>query len=87
MTETEQQPSTIPWVRFREEILTAREVSHKAVIDALRRFVDAHPVISRRPRLRAIIEARLQLREDLVSARLQFRRAVLHGVGQLVSGA
>ncbi|MGA7054734.1 MAG: hypothetical protein WBZ37_26390 [Mycobacterium sp.] len=40
MTEIEQQPSTIPWVRFREDMLTAREVRHTAAIDAVRRFVD-----------------------------------------------
>jgi len=54
---------------------------------AARRFVDVHPVVSRLPRVKAIIDARLQLREDLLSARFQFRRAVVHGVGQLVSGA
>ena len=53
----------------------------------MRRFVDVHPVISRLPRVKAVIDARLQLREDLVSARFQFRRAVVRSVGQLVSGA
>jgi hypothetical protein len=87
MTEIQQQPGTLPWVQFRENILTARETHHKAAIDAVRRFVDVHPVVSRLPRVKAVIGARLQLREDLVSARFQFRRAVVRGVGQLVSGA
>ena len=83
-----QQPGTLPWVQFRENMLTARETHHKAAIDAVRRFVDVHPVVSRLPRVMAVIDARLQLREDhLVSARFQFRRAVVRGVGQLVSGA
>jgi hypothetical protein len=86
MTEIEQ-PSTLPWVRFREDVLTAREECHKAAINAVRRFVDVHPIISRRPRLKAIVEARLQLREDLISARFQLRRAVVHSVGQLITSA
>ncbi len=40
MTELEQQPRTIPWLRFRKDMLTAREVRHTATIDAVRRFVD-----------------------------------------------
>jgi hypothetical protein len=43
-------------------------------------------VISRLPWVKAVIDARLQLREDLLSARFQFRRAVVRSVGQLVSG-
>ncbi len=85
MTEPQQQPSDLRWVQFRDEILTAREVRRRAAIDAARRFVDLHPMISRRPRLRAAVEARLQLREDLVSARFDFRRAVLRSAGQLAS--
>jgi hypothetical protein len=87
MTEVKKQPGTLPWLQFREDMLTARETRHKAAIDAVRRFVDAHPVVSRLPRVKAVIDARLQLREDLVSARFQFRRAVVRGLGQLVSGA
>ena len=87
MTEKQEQPRVLPWVEFRENVLTAREAHHKAVIDAVRRFVDVHPVVSRLPRVKAVIDARLQLREDLVSARFQFGRAVVRSVGQLVSGA
>jgi hypothetical protein len=85
MTEAPQQASLLPWAQFREDMLTAREVRRKAAIDAVRRFVDHNPVISRRPRRKAIIEARLQLHEDLVSARFQFRRAVVRSVNQLVA--
>lgn len=87
MTEIQHQPATLPWVQFRENMLTARETQRKAAIDAVRRFVDVHPVVSRLPRFKAVIDARLQLREDLVSARFQFHRAVLRNVNQLVSGA
>ena len=83
--EVEGQASTLPWAQFREDVLTSREVRRKAAIDAVRRFVDHNPVISRRPRCKAIIEARLQLREDLVSARFQFRRALVLSVSQLAS--
>ena len=82
-----QQPATLPWVQFRENMLTARETQVKAVIGAVRRFVDAHPVVSRLPVAKAVIDARLRLHEDLVSARFQFHRAVVRNVGQLVSGA
>jgi hypothetical protein len=87
MTEVKKQAGTLPWLQFREDMLTARETHHKAAIDAVRRFVDVHPVVSRLPWIKTVIDARLQLREDLVSARFQFRRAVVRSVGQLVSGA
>jgi hypothetical protein len=87
MAEKQQQAdTTLPWVQFRENMLTARETQVKAVIGAVRRFVDAHPVISRLPVAKAVIDARLQLREDLVSARFQFHRAAVRSVGQLISG-
>lgn len=85
MAETQQQPSLLPWAQFHEDMLTSREVRRKAAIEAVRRFVDHNPMINRRPRRKAIIEARLQLREDLVSARFQFRRAVVRNVSQLVT--
>jgi len=87
MTEKQQQPGTLPWVQFRENMLTARETHRKAAIDAVRRFVAVHPVVARLPWVKAVIDARLQLREDLVSARFEFYRAVVRSVGQLVSGA
>ena len=83
----QQQPGTLPWVQFRENMLTARETYLKAAIDAVRQFVDVHPVVSRLAWVKAVIDARLQLHEDLVSAGFQFRRAVVRSVGQLVSGA
>ena len=85
MAEPKQNLDLLPWARFHEEMLTAREVRRKAAIDAVRRFVDQNPIISRHPRRKAIIEARLQLREDLVSARFQFRRAVVRNINQLVA--
>lgn len=84
---TQQEPSTLtlPWAQFRYDMLTSREVRRKNAIDAVRRFVDNNPMISRYPRRKAVIEARLQLREDLVSARFQFRRAVVRNLSELVS--
>ena len=38
MTEVQQQPGTLPWVQFRENMLTARESHRKAAIDAVRRL-------------------------------------------------
>jgi hypothetical protein len=87
MAEKQQQASPLPWVQFREDMLTARETQVKAAISAVRRFVDAHPVVSRLPVAKAVIDARLQLREDLVTARFQFHRAAVRNIGQLISGA
>jgi hypothetical protein len=93
MAENQQQPSTpaiqeqpglLPWAQFREDMLTSREVLRKAVIDGVRLFVNSNPMISRRPRRKAVIEARLQLREDLLSARFQFRRAMVRNLNRLV---
>lgn len=88
MTELQphEQPADLPWAQFRQDMLTARETRRKAALDAVRRFADAHPFVSRRPRIKAVIDARLQLREDLVSARFQFRRTVVGNLGRLASG-
>jgi hypothetical protein len=80
----EEQPSLLPWAQFRDDMLMSREVRRKAAIDAVRRFVSSNPMISQRPLRKAVIEARLQLREDLVSARFQFRRAVVRNLNRLV---
>ncbi len=79
-----EQPSLLPWAQFRDDMLTSREVRRKAAIDAVRRFVNSNPMISQHPRRKAVIEARLQLREDLVSARFQFRRAVVRNLNRLL---
>jgi hypothetical protein len=34
MSEIDQPPSTLPWAQFRDQLLTAREVRRKAVIEA-----------------------------------------------------
>jgi hypothetical protein len=80
----QEHPSLLPWAQFRDDMLTSREVLCKATIDAVRRFINSNPMISRRPRRKAVIEARLQLHEDLVSARFQFRRAVVRNLNRLV---
>lgn len=79
------QPGLLPWVQFRQDLLAARETRRKAAIEAVRRFVDAHPGFERLPRRRARIRARLQFREDLLSARFEFRRAALQSIGRLTS--
>ena len=78
------EPRLLPWAKFRDDMLTSRELRRKATIEAIRRFANSNPIISRHPRRKAVIEARLQLREDLVSARFQFRRAVVHNVNRLL---
>ena len=80
----QEQPTLLPWAQFRDDMLTSRELRRKAAIDAVRRFVDSNPMITRHPRRKAIVEARLQLREDLVSARFQFRRAVVRNLNRLL---
>jgi hypothetical protein len=80
----QEQPTLLPWAQFRDDMLTSREVRRKAAIDAVRRFVDSNPMITRHPRRKAVIEARLQLREDLLSARFQFRRAVVRNLNRLL---
>lgn len=81
---SQEQPTLLPWAQFRDDMLTSREVRRKAAIDAVRRFVDSNPMISRHPRRKAVIEARLQLREHLLSARFQLRRAVVHNLNRLL---
>lgn len=84
MTETTQ-PALPRWAQFWDDVLTAREVRRKSAIDAVRRFVELNPLISDRSRRKAVIEARLQLAEELVSARIEFRRAVVRSAAQVAA--
>jgi len=88
MSETEpllEQPAVLPWVQFREDVLTARELRLKSAIAAVRRLIEAHPLVRRRPGRATRIQARLQLREDLITARFQFRRDILRSLSRLTS--
>ena len=76
MTEKQQQPGILPWVQFRENMLTARETHLKAGIDAVRRFVDVHPVVSRLPWVKAVIDA--QASKDQAKTFATLRTAAGH---------
>jgi hypothetical protein len=64
-----------------DHLVTAHEERHKAVLGAIRRFVEGHTfLLGDDSRRKARILARLDLRTDLVTARSDFRRGVARGI-------
>jgi hypothetical protein len=73
------------WAELSDEVLESVEVSRKQAIDAVRKFVDQVggelPDESRR---KNVIEAALDLTEELVTGRIEFVRSVVRSAGQAV---
>lgn len=74
------------WAELSDEMLESVEAGRKRAIEALRKFVDevstALPDQSRR---KTIIDAALDLSEELVTARIEFLRSVVRSAGEAMS--
>lgn len=86
MTEVPPQETMPRWALFADDVLTFAEARRKAAIAAVRKFVgEVNPVLSDRSRRKSVIESRLALAEELVTARIAFRRSVVRRAGQLTA--
>ena len=74
------------WAELSDEVLESVEARRKQAIEAIRKFVDqvgtAVPDQSRR---KNVIDAALDLTEELVTARIEFLRSVVRSAGQAMS--
>ena len=75
------------WAELSDDVLESVEASRKQAIDAVRKFVDQVgrdlPDESGR---KNVIDAALDLTEELVTGRIEFFRSVVRSAGQAVGG-
>ncbi|MGO9509427.1 MAG: hypothetical protein ACLPXZ_19555 [Mycobacterium sp.] len=85
MTEAPQK-SEPRWAELSDDVLESVETGRKQTIDAVRKFVDqiSH-VVPEQPRRQTVVDAALDLAEELVTARIEFFRSVVRSAGEAVS--
>ena len=75
------------WAELSDDVLESVEASRKQAMDAVHKFVDQVsgdlPDASRR---KNVIDAALDLTEELVTGRIEFVRGVVRSAGQAVGG-
>ncbi|MGB5112248.1 MAG: hypothetical protein WBO08_11820 [Mycobacterium sp.] len=85
MTETPQK-NVAGWAEMSDDVLESVEAGRTTAIEAVRKFVDAvTPVLADQSRRKTVIDAALDLAEELVAARIEFLRAVVRSAGQTLS--
>jgi hypothetical protein len=80
------QKSEPRWAELSEEVLESVETGRKQAMEAVRKFVDqVGPVLPEESRRKAVVEAALDLADDLVTARMEFFRSVVRSAGETLS--
>jgi len=73
------------WAELSDEVLESVEASRKQAIDAIRKFVDqVNGEVPDESRRKNVIDAALDLTEELVTGRIEFFRRVVRSAGQAV---
>jgi hypothetical protein len=74
------------WAEVSDDVLESLESSRKQAIEAVRTFVDQiSPVLPEQSRRKTVIEAALNLAEELGAARIEFFRSVVHSAGEAMN--
>ncbi|HTX95405.1 MAG TPA: hypothetical protein VME67_11470 [Mycobacterium sp.] len=74
------------WAELSDEVLESVEGGRKQAIEAVRKFVDQiSPVLPEQSRRKTVVDAALDLADELVAARIEFFRKVVRSAGQAVS--
>lgn len=85
MPETAQK-STPAWAELSDDVLESVETGRKGAIEAVRKFADeVTPVLADQSRRRTVIDAALDMAEELLTARIEFPRSVVRSAGQTLS--
>ncbi|MEY8016964.1 hypothetical protein [Mycobacterium servetii] len=85
MTQTPEK-SEPRWAEVSDDVLESLEAGRKQAIDAVRRFVDQiSPVLPEQSRRKTVIDAALNLAEELGTARIEFIRSVVHSAGEAMN--
>lgn len=71
------------WAELSDDILESVDAGRKKAIDAVRKFVDeVSPAITDQSRRKTVVDAALDLAEELLTARIEFLRSVVRSAGQ-----
>jgi len=82
MTQT---PTESRWAELSDDVLESVEASRKQAVDAVRKFVDqVRGDLPDESRRKNVIDAALDLTEELVTGRIEFFRSVVKSAGQAV---
>ncbi len=74
------------WAELSDEVLESVEAGRKQAIEAVRKFVDqVGAQIPDQSRRKTVIDAALELAEELVTARIEFFRSVIRSAGEAMS--
>ena len=85
MTEAPEK-STPRWAELSDEVLESVENGRKQAIEAVRKFVDQiTPVLPEQSRRKTVVDAALDLTDELVTARMEFFRKVVRSAGEATS--
>jgi hypothetical protein len=85
MTQTPQK--TEPrWAELSDDVLESIETGREKAIEAVRKFVDEiSPALADNTRRKLVIDASLDLAEELVAAQIELLRSVVRSAGQTLS--
>ena len=73
------------WAELSDEVLESVESGRKQAIEAVRKFVDQiGPVLPDQTRRKTVVDAALDMADDLVTARMEFFRSVVRSAGDAV---
>jgi hypothetical protein len=74
------------WAELSDDILESVEAGRKKALDAVRKFVDeVNPAVTDQSRRKKVVDAALDLAEELLTARIEFLRTVVRSAGQTFS--
>ena len=74
------------WAELSDDVLESVETGRKQAIESVRKFVDQiTPVLPEQSRRKTVVDAALDLADDLVTARMKFFRKVVRSAGEATS--
>jgi len=74
------------WAELSDEVLESVEAGRKQAIEAIRKFVDqVSAEVPDQSRRKTVVDAALELAEELVTSRIEFFRSVVRSAGEAVS--
>ncbi|MGZ4509765.1 MAG: hypothetical protein ACXVX1_01780 [Mycobacterium sp.] len=72
------------WAELSDDLLESVENGRKQVIEAVRKFMDQiSPVLPEQSRRKAVVDAALDLADDVVTAQIEFFRSVVRSAAQM----
>jgi hypothetical protein len=86
MTENPQKTVAERLTGLSDDVLESLETGRTTAIEAVRKFVDeVTPVVDEQGRRKKIVDAALDLAEELVKAQMEFLRSVVRSAGQTLT--